>query len=195
MLVYPGDPEVRMSPVSAAGDGGAAVSALHLGTHTGTHVDPPAHLYHGAATVDALPLDVLVGPCVVVHLPGDGAITAAELAAAVPAGTKRVLLRTHDGELWAGREVRTDYRGLDAAAADWLVGHGVQLVGIDYLSIDPAEAADLPAHRALLEGGVVVVEGLDLRDAAAGEWGLLCLPLRLAGGDGAPARVVLTRPD
>jgi arylformamidase len=193
MLLYPGDPSVAVTPVSLAGEGEAAVSALHLGTHTGTHVDPPAHLLPGGATVDQLDLAMLVGPAHVVHLSGSGMITPDALAAVVPLGCTRLLLRTHAGELWQDRAPTAGYRGLSAAAAEWLVAAGVRLVGIDYLSVDAAEALELPVHRTLLTAGVVIVECLDLTMVAAGEYTLMCLPLRLIGGDGAPARAVLAR--
>jgi len=179
--VWPGDPPVVMEPVArvAAGDP-ADVSRLTLGTHTGTHVDPPAHFLAGGATVDALPLDVLVGPAVVADLTAAGPIDAARLAAQVPGdGTSRVLLKTGAAD-----------GALTPEGAAWLVERGVRLVGADTLSIEP-ETRDYPVHRILLGAGVVIVEGLDLSAAAAGRYQLLCLPLRISGGDGAPARAVL----
>lgn len=193
MLVYPDDPPVTLTPVSQAGREVAAVSALHLGTHTGTHVDPPAHLVPGGATVDHLDLGLLIGQALVVDIPGSGTIGPDELAAVVPRDCIRLLLRTHDGSLWKQREPAAGYRGLSAAAATWLVTACVRLVGIDYLSVDAAGAPELPAHRTLLTAGVVLVECLDLTTVAAGAYTLMCLPLRLAGGDGAPARAVLVR--
>ena len=186
MAVWPGDPPVLVEPVSRveAGDAGSphvgAVSRLALGTHTGTHVDPPAHFLAGGATVDELPLDVLVGPAVVADLTGGGPVDAARLAALdLPEGTVRVLLKTSA----AGGLVTPD-------GAAWLVERGVQLVGADTLSIEPA-TDDYPVHRCLLGAGVIIVEGLDLTAAAPGRYQLACLPLRIAGGDGAPARAVL----
>lgn len=193
MLAYPGDPSVALTQVSQAGAGGAAVSALHLGTHTGTHVDPPAHLMPGGATVDHLDLALLVGPALVVELTGVGAIGPEELTVVVPGGCTRLLLRTHQGELWQQPVPARGYRGLSAAAAGWLVAAGVRLVGIDYLSVDAPDALDLPAHRVLLTAGVVIVECLDLTTVAPGEYTLMCLPLPLVGGDGSPARAVLVR--
>lgn len=181
MAVWPGDPPVVVEPVSRieAGDI-AAVSRLGLGTHTGTHVDPPAHFLAGGATVDELPLDVLVGPAVVVDLTGGGPVDAARLAASdVPEGTVRLLLKTSAAQGL-----------LTPEGAAWLVERGVQLVGVDTLSIEPA-SEDYPVHRLLLGAAVILVEGLDLTGAAPGRYQLVCLPLRIAGGDGAPARAVL----
>ena len=180
MITYPGDPEVRLDRVSSIADGDAAnLSRLDLGVHSGTHVDAPLHFVDGGASVETLPLDVLVGPCVVVE---------GLDAAAVPAGAERVLFKTRNSRLWEREEFAEDFVALDAEAARALVAGGVRLVGIDYLSIGDEEA-----HRILLGAGVVVVEGLDLREVEPGEYRLVCAPLKLVGAEGAPARVLLLR--
>ncbi len=193
MIVYDGDPVVRVEGVSAIARGDLAnVSRMELGTHTGTHVDAPRHFIDGAAGVDRLPLDALVGPAVVADAsaaPGD--VNAAALAALdIPAGTERLLLRTRNGDLWERGAFTRDYAGVAEDAALALVAMGVRLLGIDYLSIAPS-GDPAPTHRALLEAGVVVVEGLDLRAAPPGRYDLVCLPLRVEGADGAPARALL----
>jgi arylformamidase len=180
MITYPGDPEVRLERVSSIADGEVAnLSRLDLGVHSGTHVDAPLHFVDGGASVETLPLDVLVGPCVVV----DGLD-----AAAVPRGAERVLFKTPNSRLWERDEFSEDFVALDGAAARALVERGVRLVGIDYLSIGDEEA-----HRALLGAGVVAIEGLDLREVDPGEYRLVCAPLKLEGAEGAPARVLLLR--
>lgn len=181
--VWPGDPPVLVEPVARieAGDP-ADVSRLVLGTHTGTHVDPPAHFVPGTATVDALPLDVLVGPAVVAPFPVGPIDPVALESRSLPEGTTRVLLQT------AG-----DAGALTPDGARWLVERGVRLVGADTLSIEPA-SDDYPVHRILLGAGVVIVEGLDLSAVVPGAYQLVCLPLRIVGGDGAPARAVLIGP-
>jgi arylformamidase len=193
MIVYDGDPEVGVERVTDIARGDlATVSRVELGSHTGTHVDAPRHFLRAGAGADELPLDALTGPAVVADargLPGD--IDAVALTAmALPEGAERVLFRTHDGDLWERGSFTRDFAGVAADAARELVAMGVRLVGIDYLSIAPS-ADPAPTHRALLEAGVVIVEGLDLRDAAPGPYELVCLPLRLEGGDGAPARALL----
>ena len=180
MITYPGDPEVRLERVSSIGDGDVVnLSRLDLGVHSGTHVDAPLHFLDGGRGVETLPLDVLVGPCVVV----DGLDPAA-----VPAGAERVLFKTSNSRLWERAEFSEDFVALDAEAARALVAAGVRLVGIDYLSIGDEEA-----HRVLLGAGVVAVEGLDLREVEPGEYRLVCAPLKLEGAEGAPARVLLLR--
>ena len=180
MITYPGDPKVRLERVSSIADGDVAnLSRLDLGVHSGTHVDAPLHFIEGAPGVEALPLDVLVGLCVVV----DGLEPAA-----VPRGAERVLFKTPNSRLWEREEFSEDFVKLDGQAARALVERGVRLVGIDYLSIGDEEA-----HHVLLEAGVVVVEGLDLREVEPGEYRLVCAPLKLEGAEGAPARVLLLR--
>jgi arylformamidase len=180
MVTYPGDPEVRLERVSSIAEGEIAnISRLDFGVHTGTHVDAPVHFVEGATGAEALPLGVLVGPCVVVEVLEPGA---------VPAGVERVLFKTPNSRLWEREGFADDFVSLDGAGARALVAAGVRLVGIDYLSIGDEEA-----HQVLLEAGVVAVEGLDLRGVEPGEYLLVCAPLKLVGSDGAPARVLLLR--
>jgi arylformamidase len=185
MVTYPGDPKIRLELVQAIADGASAnVSKLDLGVHTGTHVDAPNHFIEGAAGADKLPLDVLNGPCEVVAV----AALDESAAGAVPEGTERVLFKTTNSELWAQDTFPKSFERLDGAAAKALVERGVHLVGVDYLSV-----GDQDAHHALLGAGVVPLEGLDLRGVEAGSYELRCLPLRLVGSDGAPARAVLIK--
>jgi arylformamidase len=181
--VYPGDPPVTLHQLSAATDGNTfALSRLTLGTHAGTHVDAPAHILPGGATVDAIPLESCLGPATVLNVAeGTGLIQPEELAL-IPGACQRVLLRT-GGPLLGGR-------ALSEAAARTLVDRGVRLVGIDTLSVADM-AAPGPVHQVLLAANVVIVEGLDLTAAPDGDARLICLPLKLTGGDGAPARAVL----
>jgi len=198
LATYPGNPTPSLTPVLRVGAGDSSnVSELRLGTHSGTHVDPPAHFFDGAPAADALALDVLVGPATVLDLtPVARAITPADLhAAGLPAGAERLLLRTRNSARWRepGAPFDAGYVSLSPEAARLLVERGVRLVGIDALSIEAFGAEGRPTHRTLLGAGVVIVEGLDLTDAPAGDYLLACLPLKLAGADGAPARAVLLR--
>jgi arylformamidase len=194
MVHWPNDPPVRVVNVRdiAAGDD-ATVSRLELGAHTGTHVDAPAHFLMGAAGVDQLPLDALVGPARVVHVPDVPIIDAEALERIRPQRGERLLFRTRNSDSgWSSDRFVPDYTHLSFAAARWLVVAGVRTVGIDYLSVggggDNAET-----HRELLRAGVCIIEGLNLAGIDAGAWDLICLPLRLERGDGAPARALLRR--
>ena len=191
MPVYPGNAGVALRRVDSIADGAVAnVSAVDLGAHTGTHVDAPNHFIDGAPGVDAVALAPLMGDAVVVDATAvDKTLDAAAVAAAgVPAGAERVLFRTRNSQLWEQDEFSEDFVSFDASGARALLDAGVRLVGIDYLSI-----GDPGAHRALLGADVAVVEGLDLRAVEPGPYQLVCLPLKLVGSDGGPARAVLLR--
>lgn len=191
---YPGNPDFELQPIKRIADGGSSnVSRLVMGTHTGTHVDAPRHFFDGAMSVDALPLDLLLGRARVVEIGKRGGIGPEELAEAGLREDIRVLLKTSNSALWNGERFHEDYTHLTEAGARYLVDQGVKVVGIDYLSIEQFKKAGAPAHRALLSQGVVIIEGLNLAEADAGMYEMYCLPLRVAGGDGAPARVILKR--
>ncbi len=190
--VYPGDPVIELTPIAqcAWGDG-ANVTRMVLSSHTGTHIDAPRHFFDEGVAVDQLDLQVLIGPARVVEVPCESHITVADLRLHDLQDVARVLLKTPNGLLWDRPGFQTAYHALTPEAAAWLVSCGVRLVGIDYLSVDAYEAADFPVHRRLLQAGVVIVEGLDMRAVPPGDYELYALPLRLEDGDGAPARVVL----
>ena len=194
---WPGDPAVEISDwrTLSAGDG-ANVSNLNFGAHTGTHIDAPAHFIEGAAKIESLPLDVLIGEAQVVEVPNDLHVIDEEFALAHCApGAARVLFKTRNSAFWneSTPEFHTDFTYLDLKAAEKLVERGIKLVGIDYLSIEKFDSPKHETHLALLSHGVVILEGLNLTDIPAGKYELICLPLRLRSnqGDGAPARVVL----
>jgi arylformamidase len=191
---YPGNPAFELQPVKRIADGGSSnVSRLVMGTHTGTHVDAPRHFFDGGAGVDALPLDLLLGRARVVEIGKRGGIGEEELSAAGLREDIRVLLKTSNSALWNGEGFHQDYTHLTEAGARYLVAQGVKVVGIDYLSVEQFKKAGAPAHHALLSQGVVIIEGLNLAEAEAGMYEMYCLPLRVVGGDGAPARVILKR--
>ena len=188
MPVYEGDPSVVVRRVlSVAAGAPVNVSEIRFGSHSGTHVDPPLHFRDGMPGVDELPLDILVGPARLFELTLRGPIDVINLRDLNLAACPRVLFKTRSA---------SDYKGpipagLSGEAAQALVEAGVRLVGLDSLSADPPAATGFPAHRTLLEAGIIILEGLDFSAVPPGAYELLCLPLKLRGGDGAPARVVL----
>ena len=192
---YPGNPPFEFEPVKRIANGDSAnVSRMVIGTHTATHVDAPLHFFDGEPGIDQLPLDLLVGRVRVIDLPHRGGITEQHLAAAGLREDLRVLLRTPNSALWNAHDgFHTDYTYVAEDAAKFLVAQGVKLVGVDYLSVEQFKKPGAPAHRALLGNGVIIIEGLNLSEAEAGHYEMYCLPLKLANGDGAPARVVLKR--
>ena len=195
IATYPGNPEFELQPIKRVAAGGSSnTSRLVMGTHTGTHVDAPRHFFDAAAGVDGLALDLLIGRARVIDMPHRGGITDTHLAEAELGDDVRVLLRTPNSALWnSGEGFQEDYTYLTEQAARYLVGQGVKVVGIDYLSVEEFKKPGAPAHRALLGENVVIIEGLNLSEAEPGPYEMYCLPLRVAGADGAPARVVLKR--
>jgi arylformamidase len=195
IATYPGNPTFEITPVNriAAGDA-ANNSRLVMGTHTGTHVDAPKHFFDDRPGVEAMPLDLLIGRARVIDMPVRGGITAKHLEGAGLREDIRVLLRTPNSALWNTKEpFHQEYTHITGDGAKFLVDQGVKVVGVDYLSVEKFHMPGHPAHHALLGAGVVIIEGLNLSDAEPGIYEMYCLPLRIDGADGAPARVVLKR--
>lgn len=198
LVTWPSDPGIEITPAKRQDRGDSSnVSELRLGSHTGTHVDPPSHFLDGGGTVDRLDLDALVGPAIVADLRhAEGEVGPDELdAAGIAPGVDRLLLRTRNSDRWSGgRTFLDDYVAVSPEGARWLLDRGVRLVGIDFLSIERSPDRTYPVHRSLLGAGVVIVEGLDLSDVTPELYQLCCLPLRIVDGDGAPARAILIEP-
>lgn len=192
-LTYPGNPGIAIAPQQEVSKGASSnVSSLSFGSHTGTHVDAMKHLFDDGTPVDALPLDVLMGPALLVAVPDSVmAVGEADLRAHDLAGQERVLIRTRNSAFIRNRDFVRDYTYVAPDGAAYLASLGVKLVGIDYLSIEQFHSGHHMTHRTLLGHGIVIVEGLDLSAPPPGNYDLRVLPLRLAGLDGAPARAVL----
>jgi len=192
---WPGDPKVTLERVSSIPKGDAAnVSHLDAGVHTGTHVDAPVHFVDGATGIDSIPLETLVGPCLVVEAdPPWLELRPEDLPATEH---RRILFKTRNSARWAARKTdfETEFVAVGLELARRLVAEGKLLVGVDYLSIESYHAPfEHPVHHTLLEARIVVIEGLDLSAVEPGEYDLYCLPLKLVGSDGAPARTMLVR--
>ncbi len=197
MPVWPGDPAVALEQVESMDKGAEYnLTRLAMSVHAGTHVDAPHHFLNDGRTVESLPLDVLTGSCYVVQFPDDvDEITAEVLARTpIPDGVERLLFGTRNSRYWAQgvKEFQTDFVAVSEDGAQWLVERGIKLVGVDYLSVAPYHQS-VPTHRVLLEAGIVALEGVNLAQIPRGFYDLYCLPLKLAGSDGAPARVILVR--
>jgi arylformamidase len=195
--VWPGDPPVVLERYRQQTKGDASNdSRLACSVHCGTHIDAPAHFIEKGTTIEQLSLDSLVGSATVVEFSEIDRITPNLLETQqIDAQTDRLLLKTKNSELWADPEhaFYPDFVALSAESARWIVNRGIQLVGIDYLSIQMFKDAEPLTHRILLEAGVVILEGLDLRAVEPGNYQLICLPLKLTGSDGAPARAILIK--
>jgi len=213
--VWPGDPAPVFTLSSSIERGDVFnLTQVCLSAHTGTHIDAPSHFIAGGKTAEDAPLEALIGPCLVLDLSsrtacpdgpaaGDPArdsgrdISAGDLEnARIPAGTVRLLIKTRSSH--SPIDTVPGPGGMPAAlddsACEWISRSGIRLVGIDGPSISTC-SRPMKGHRALLGAGLVVLEGLDLSPAAGGGYDLYCLPLRLAGSDGAPARAVLVAED
>ena len=168
----------------------ANATALTVSCHAGTHVDAPFHFLPDGAGIDAVPLERFVGPALVHAVDADRYITAEHVKEIPLDGATRVLFKTRNSQLLKRREFEPNFVAFSVEAARALVGRGVQLVGLDYLSVAHADQ-QVPVHRAFLDHGVVLLEGVDLSEITPGRYELMCFPLRLRGLDGAPCRAVL----
>lgn len=195
--IYEGDPRVTIEGVMSMAAGDAAnVSRLCFGAHTGTHVDAPNHFIDGTRRVEELDIEKLIGPCRVIEL-DDSIIAIEPMHVAELGAVERVLFKTRNSAFWNEPETgfRTDFTYITPEAARVLADGPIKLVGIDYLSVEKFGSTDFATHVTLLEKEIVILEGLDLRSVPAGEYELICLPVKFVGGtgDGAPARTILRR--
>lgn len=194
IVTWPGDPKPDIHYVKTISQGGTSnTSAFAMSSHVGTHVDAPLHFIDGAAPIDKVPLSTLIGPARVLDMTGRRVITQADLAASDIDGASRLLLKTDASALWDDAEFHEEFPHLDDEAAGYIVERGIELVGVDYLSVEQYEGRTRETHRIILGGGCIILEGLDLGDVEPGDYELICLPLLLAGMEAAPARAILRR--
>jgi arylformamidase len=192
MIVYPGDAPVAIDTVKSIAQGDSSnVSLLHIGSHTGTHVDAPGHFIPGAPGVDDIGPEALLGTARLFQLPDIHHIDRQVLAGLNLRGVERLLLGTRNSALLHRSKMEADFAYISDDAAVYLVELGIKLVGLDSLSVEEVHKEGHPTYHTLLAAGVVIIEGLDLAGVPAGDYELLCLPLKLRDGDGAPARVLL----
>jgi arylformamidase len=190
---WPGNPPIVLERVLDIGRGDECnVSHLAMGVHSGTHMDGPVHFVHGAHGLDEMPLVATMGIARVIEITDPHAVTAAELAEHRPLRGERLLFRTRNStRCWDASEFVEDFVHVSESAAQLLAESGVQTVGIDYLSVGPYEGDGAAVHRLLIDAGIWIIEGLDLAAVPPGSYDLICLPVKLHGSDGAPARAIL----
>jgi arylformamidase len=195
MVSWPGDPPARISHAKEIERGDpCTVSLLEMGAHTGTHMDAPAHFVRGGMGIDAMPPDMAIGSARVIPIRDRKSIKADELLRHRIRRGERILFKTYNSNhCWDTDSFFEDFVYLSAAAARYLVERQVRLVGVDYLSVGGFRADGVETHQALLKAGIWVIEGLNLKRVRPGRVQLVCLPLKIAVGDGAPARA-LVRP-
>jgi len=166
-------------------------SAVTMSLHSGTHLDAPFHFVADGPTIDKLPLDHFLGPALVCEVGADRYIEAEHVAQIDLGGITRVLFKTRNSELLKRGVYDPDFVAFSVPAAEALVAKGVKLVGLDFLSVAHAGEEQVPVHRAFLDRGVALLEGVDLSAINPGRYELICFPLRIRGADGAPCRAVL----
>ncbi len=193
--VYEGDPKVKIDVAHSIKRGDAAnVTQLCAGCHTATHVDAPNHFIEGTRKVHELDLEKFIGKCRVVELDESVTEIAPEHVENLE-NVERILFKTRNSSFWndVSNGFRKDFTYISPEAARVLVEKNIKLVGIDYLSVEKFASEDFATHITLLEKEVAIIEGLDLREVPAGEYELICLPLKIISetGDGAPARTIL----
>jgi arylformamidase len=193
MVRWPGDPEVRIERVLAIDRGDPCnVSSILMGSHTGTHMDPPFHYVRAGTTLDAMPLDATIGPARVIQIQDHESVKPDELERHDIRAGERVLFKTRNSsDAWQTDDFIEDFVYISLAGARYLADRGVRAVGVDYLSVGGYRADGEAIHHALLEAGIWIVEGLNLADVAPGAYELVCLPIKIQHADGAPARALL----
>ena len=196
LVTWPGDPKVNIQlPIQMKKGDACNVSRWEIGAHTGTHTDAPFHFIDNGKGIDEVPLDLYIGPCLVVEVkPRTINIEKDDIAHVRLKGHKRVLFKTRNSDHWknGNMEFDKDFIAVGVSGAEYLIENGVQLVGVDYLSVESFHAPfEHPVHKKLLGKSVVVVEGLNLSDVKPGEYELLCMPLKIKHGDGTPVRAAL----
>jgi arylformamidase len=195
MVHWPGDPQVKLERMMSIGNGEQAnVTRIDMSAHTGTHMDAPLHFFDEDPGMEALPLDIAIGPARVVGIEGQEPIDRGQLEGLEVRSGERILFRTTNSDRrWWERDFDPAFVHVSLEAAELLGEAGVALVGVDYLSVGGYESDGAETHRALLGAGVWIVEGLDLSKVEPGDYELICVPVKLVGSDGAPARALVRR--
>ena len=195
MLVWPGDSGVKIETLSTVKKDGVGESRFSFGSHTGTHIDAPSHFLDTDLSIDKIYLEKLIGDCRVVDLTNLGSkeILAEDISGLSIKKGERILLKTGNSSLLFGKEFPKNYVYLSLEGAQFLADKKINMVGTDFLGIEKRGNSNHPIHKTLLSAGIVLVEGLDLRKIPEGSYKIFCLPLRVVGADGSPARVILVK--
>lgn len=199
MLVFPGDPKPKIKTKTFAKADGMTLSQVTISTHTGTHVDVPKHFFKSGKTIDKIEAERLVGPCKVIDLTnffkagGPAEIGWAHFGRSGIKKNDRVLVKTGNYNFLFDKKISKKYISVSQDAAKNLIKRQISLIGIDYITIEKENKDNYPVHKLFLKEGIIILEGLNLKDVPAGEYTLVCAPLKLEGCDGSPARVFLIK--
>ena len=192
-IVFPGDPRFKLNSVATISDKGYAMSTVEMGTHLGTHIDPPAHIISGRETIDVISLEKFIGDCYVIEVRDNDKIGPESLSQHKVRPGEMILFKTRNSTLMHLKEFREDYVYITPEMAEHLVDSKAKLVGLDYFTIDHIKDETFKAHNILLDKGIPILEGIDLSKIGPGKYTLICFPLKIVGGDGSPVRAVLLR--
>jgi arylformamidase len=195
MAVWPGDPAIQLSAqshLSRDKTHTVRLTAIQIGSHTGTHIDAPLHMIDGGKRLNEFPLETFTGGVRVFEIPGARSIRRAEVQGLDWSGVERVLFKTENSKHWSDGRFYEEFVYLEPDAAEFIAQQGVRLIGIDYLSIDKFKSESHPSHFVLLKRNILILEGLNLNAVTPGNYTLVALPLNLSDADGAPTRVILT---
>ena len=195
MVHWPGDaPFERLKTLALADGDPCNLSEIRASAHTGTHMDAPLHFLENAPGIDTMPMDATVGRARVIEIRDPRLIRVAELEPHRISKGDRLLFKTANSRVcWKTPEFKKEFVHIPPETARYLANAGVRTVGVDYLSVGHAETGGDETHRILLGAGIWIIEGLNLEQVVPGDYELICLPLKIAGGDGAPARAVLRK--
>lgn len=193
MVHWPGDPSFHIERAKDQAKGDVAtVSKITMGVHTGTHMDAPLHFIQGGKTIDEMPLTATVGRARVIPIRDPKSIKREELVDHLIGSRERILFKTQNSDhAWDSDKFDEDFVFISADAARYLVECGIVCVGVDYLSVGGFRVDGPETHHALLDAGVWIIEGLNLSGVEPGEYEMICLPLKLMGAEGAPARTII----
>jgi arylformamidase len=192
MVHYPGDPVVQIVREQDISRGDMVnVSRLALSAHSGTHIDAPLHFCEKGTAIDQIPIEAITGKARVIEVRDDESIKPSDIGGCGIGPGEIILFKTRNSLLWSEETFNKDHVYLSTEAALLLVEKKVRTVGIDYLSIGGFERNEVEAHLTLLDASIWIIEGLDLSAASGGFYEFVCLPLRIAGGEAAPARAII----
>jgi arylformamidase len=194
MVHWPGDPAVSIRRIKDRDKGAAAnLSLISMGSHTGTHIDAPSHFIPKGPSIDNISLDAMIGPARVIEVQDRECIKEAHLRKCRIRCKERILFKTRNSQYRSGAAFKKNFVYISLEAAHYLAAKGVRAVGIDYLSVGGYYKDGVQVHQVLLGGGICVIEGLNLSQVQPGNYDLICLPLKILNGDGAPARAIIQR--
>ncbi len=191
-IIYPGDTPFSTERIKDLDSGELCnLSRLEMSSHSGTHLDAPSHFIREGKTIDEMPLDIYYGPVRIIDFGAKEKISALDLKPHLGAGLKRIICKTRGWELIKKGDFNQNHPVFTADAAEFLVQNQIQLVGLDFITVERGEGENYPVHTTLLSNGIAILEGLYLEDVKPGDYILAAFPLKIAKGDGSPCRAVL----